>query len=214
MLPVWLGIVALLAVGGIGIGAGALWMQMETDAHLAWMETKLAAIVGPSRAERDARDAETTRRVRALEERQDALRSSLARRLENQNERLDQDIEDLQSALVEVHAHLEAVQNQLAAYSKRPDTAGRRLATGPGAVPKKGDWVVNLISFQTQAKADKWRARLRAEGIPATVQTVVRKGQTWYRLLVGGFADFAQAQAYVEEIRSKPDLSSPWIGRN
>jgi hypothetical protein len=186
------------------------------------MEAKLAAAVGSSGAERDARDAETARRVRALEERQDEVRSSLARRLESQNERLDQDLGGLQSALVEVHGHLEAVQNQLTDNIRRPDTSGQRLgrtstvsaATGPGAAPKKGDWVVNLISFQTQAKADKWLARLRDDGIAATGQTVVRKGQTWYRLLVGGFADFAQAHAYLEEIRSKPDLSSAWIGRN
>ena len=70
------------------------------------------------------------------------------------------------------------------------------------------------MSFRRQATADKKLAQLRDDGIPATVRTIVHKGQTWYRLLVGGFADFAQAKAFAEKIRAKPGLSSAWIGRS
>lgn len=76
------------------------------------------------------------------------------------------------------------------------------------------DWAVNLISFRTRAKADEWVARLLDDDIQATVQVADRKGQTWYRLMVDGFDNFAQAKAFAKKIRSEPDLSSAWVGRN
>lgn len=231
--PVWLGIVALLATIAIGIGAGGIWLQRDADARLAQMEANLSAAAPPSGVEWDAREAENAERLRALEQRlegeitglhgaQDDLHSSLVQRLGSQNERLDQYLRTLQSGLVELHEKLEAVQNQLADTRKRLDTADSQQAktsSAPAAASseparKEGNWAVNLMSFRRQATADKKLAQLRDDGIPATVRTIVHKGQTWYRLLVGGFADFAQAKAFAEKIRAKPGLSSAWIGRS
>ena len=220
--PVWLGVAAFLAIVGIGIGSAAIWLQMETDAHLAWMETKLAASAAPSRVEREASDERLQLLEQRLQEEVAGMRSLLEQRLGNQNERLHQDLDGLQSAMREVHGHLEAVQTQLADMEKRGNrprqqtvkTSGARPVVRSGAARKAGDWVVNLISFRTRAKANKWVARLRDDDIQASVQVADHKGQTWYRLRVDGFSNFAQAKAFATEVRSEPDLSSAWVGRH
>ncbi len=94
-----------------------------------------------------------------------------------------------------------------------------KTTSKPAARPKPKSssspgWSVNLQSFQNKGKAEQVRKRLNADGIPAEVSSTSSKGKTWYRVKVSGFPGFDQAKAYADEIRSKPGLSSAWIGRD
>ncbi len=98
-------------------------------------------------------------------------------------------------------------QTHAAAKTAPKPEAKSKPTTGHG-------WSVNLQSFQHASKAEAARKCLNADGIPAEVSETSSKGKTWYRVKVSGFAAFDQAKAYAEGIRSKPGLSSAWIGRD
>ncbi len=221
----WLVVLGLLAVLGFGTGAVGIWLQLDTDTHLAWMEKRLAEVSG---AERDSREAAKAERLRALESEiaalqavQDKFGPTLVQRLVQENERLRRDLARLESTLAELYGGLETVQVKLAEIERRPNGVQRSTdaatATPAGnsvASPQKGGWAVNLMSFRRQSVAEKEAARLRDDGIPVTLQSVERKGRTWYRLRVVGFADVAQAKAFAKKIRTRRELSSAWVGRN
>ena len=221
----WLGALGLLAIIGIVTGFVGIWLQSDTDTELARMETRLAEVSGPRHDARDAADAERLRMLEAevarLRSLQEEFRGTLVQRLIDENERLNQDLERLEATLTELQGGLESAQVRLADAEKHPKGAQRPARTvtpapaaGSGAVAEKGGWTVNLMSFRRRAVAEKEIARLRGDGIPATLKSIERKGQTWYRLQVSGFADVAQAKAYAKKIRARRDLSSAWVGRD
>ncbi len=220
----WLGALGLLAIIGIVTGVVGIWLQSDTDTELARMETRLAEVSGPRRDARDAANAERLRMLEAevarLRSLQEEFRGTLVQRLIHENERLGQDLERLEATLTELQGGLESAQVRLSDAEKRPkgvqrpaETVTPAPAAGSGAVAEKGAWTVNLMSFRRQAVAEKEIARLRDDGIPATLKSIEREGQTWYRLQVSGFADVLQAKAYAKKIRARRDLSSAWVGR-
>jgi cell division septation protein DedD len=79
-------------------------------------------------------------------------------------------------------------------------------STGPS-------WSVNLLAFQKRERAESELRRLRSKDIDAQIRSVDVNGTNWYRILVGGFTNFAQAKSYAEEVRTEPGLAAAWIGR-
>ncbi len=109
------------------------------------------------------------------------------------------------------------ITQQGARLVEKQTQAAAKTAPKPEAKPKPTTdhgWSVNLQSFQQANKAEAARKRLNADDIPAEVSETSSKGKTWYRVKVSGFARFDQAKAYAKGIRSKPGLSSAWIGRD
>jgi cell division septation protein DedD len=103
-----------------------------------------------------------------------------------------------------------------------PDDAGVEAAADPEApappspppaAAEGPGWVVNLLAFQRQDKAEQEAARLRSEGVPARVQTVTSRGSTWHRLVVR-FEDYGAAKGFAEGIRSRRGMEGAWISRS
>ena len=131
----------------------------------------------------------------------DASLSGLNKRFEKLN---DQDMQ--------MGAAIESLQNKVAALEK-----GKHAATAKSNVKKQPvvqeNWAVNLVAYKQD-----WYAKRKAEefgdkGVPAIVNKVVSKGETWYRLVVDGFKSQYEAAAYAARIKKTLNLDSVWVAK-
>ncbi|CAK0781364.1 hypothetical protein CCP4SC76_7860002 [Gammaproteobacteria bacterium] len=76
-----------------------------------------------------------------------------------------------------------------------------------------GAWVVNILSVDSAADADREQRHLGSLGVETEVEKVNLKGKTWFRIRSTGFADANAARRYAAELRDKHGVKGPWVGR-
>ena len=72
-------------------------------------------------------------------------------------------------------------------------------------------WSVNLAALSNKYKVDEIVNQLNADGIKPTVDEVTVNGQLIYRISVGGFAKFVQAELFVEIAEEEYGMKGGWI---
>ena len=83
----------------------------------------------------------------------------------------------------------------------------------PGLLSGHEGFTVHLGSFVDQANAEKYRAKLVANGEPATISEINLGGRHWYRVLSGRFETRTAADAHGRNLRRRglADESRPFI---
>ncbi|MFV1972850.1 MAG: SPOR domain-containing protein [Thiohalobacterales bacterium] len=131
-------------------------------------------------------------------------------------------------------AHLQNVEQRLAASDERMDTLSTMLdtiaANEPAGVPVadqpvprtaapadeipepvKGNWVINIASYANENIARRKLAQMQQQGVDVELVTAEVNGKTIYRARVFGFASRREASAASTEIKSKLGLEEIWI---
>lgn len=238
---VWSGLVALLALTGIGIGGVALWQQSQLPGTEPAIASDPADGVQFTALEQRLSKLEAqpnTATTPPVSDIDSQSVSVLEQRMTEELERLGGEIADLRNTLAQTDgndagesAALDRLGSQITSLTERLDNMDDRLRGAESAAKKaaakparpksaaktpggKGVWTVNLLSFQRIEKAEQEMARLRGDGLEAQIRTVTSKGKTWHRVVVSGFKNVGDAKAYAQDVRKKPGLSSAWIGRN
>lgn len=74
-------------------------------------------------------------------------------------------------------------------------TPAATATTTPAASPAAGKYMLQAGSFRTREEADRRRASLVLSGLNVSIQDVkVASGETWFRVMVGPFADESSMQ--------------------
>jgi len=253
----WNGLVALLAVLGLGVGGFAMWQGSTVDERIATLGNRVANVqpAAPAPAalvdngeiiELRERLGDLSRENRQLRSELAALRTDLQQRMASQEQQWSSTLKGLQASLGGLESELQSislsegtptpppvmepapvvepspappeppVQEKTAeaeAAPPAPETEAEP-ASEPESKPKKASgWVVNLLSFPSQDKAETAQRRLQGISVPAEIAPADVQGKTWYRVQVSGFADQGEALAFAKSVRKKPGLSSAWVGK-
>ena len=83
------------------------------------------------------------------------------------------------------------------------------LTAGTGVI-SDGPWTVALNAFRRKERANRSVTEFRAAGIPAEVILVGVKGEQWHRLIVPGFADRSEAEAFAQRVRALTGVVGAW----
>lgn len=95
-----------------------------------------------------------------------------------------------------------------AAEPARGDLPSAPEGAGAGAAPTSG-WAVQIAALESQAEADALVERLVAEGFAAYRVEALVRGETWYRVRVGGYETREEAetgQGELERSLGRSDL--------
>ncbi len=88
------------------------------------------------------------------------------------------------------------------------------VASGPAPTPPTGGaWALSLQSTHNPGYAGAAASKLHDEGIGAVVKEVEVHGDTWYRVVVEGFASHAEAMVYATQIRDRSAAAQAWAFR-
>jgi cell division protein FtsN len=66
-------------------------------------------------------------------------------------------------------------------------------------------------SFSKSENAEKLKAKLEGEGLPAEVVSVTLNNQPWWRVMSGVFEDQESAEAYSRELQQKNLVDRPYV---
>ena len=72
-------------------------------------------------------------------------------------------------------------------------------------------WKVNLAALSNKRKVDEIVNRLNADGLKPSIDEVTVNGNLIYRLSVGGFSEFKQAELFVIIAEDKYGMKGGWI---
>jgi len=151
-------------------------------------------------------------------QRLDTRLAALEQRSSQQNEALNRQVAQLQQQLSALNSQLAKQANKQA--NKQPSvrpaattrkTPAHRPATARPVSRQQTGWVVNLASVESKRAASKSLSRYKARGIPAEIHAATVKGQTWYRLRIGGFASKQEAAAQKRYLAQKFGIKDAWI---
>jgi hypothetical protein len=95
-----------------------------------------------------------------------------------------------------------------AAVASEPAPASPVPAAAAAAAP--GAWTVCVWSSQDDTSADAVSSRLTSIGVPAQIVPVEIKGDIWYRVTAGSFADRGGAARYAQGRLVKMGYSKAW----
>jgi len=125
---------------------------------------------------------------------------------------LKQRFDKLNNQDMQMGAAIESLQSKVAALEK-----GKRSATAKPAVTKKPvvkeNWAVNLVAYKQDWYAKRKAEEFAGKGVPAKVNKVLTKGETWYRLAVDGFSSQYEAAAYAARVKKTLNLDSVWVAK-
>lgn len=80
-------------------------------------------------------------------------------------------------------------------------------------VAASGTWILNVVSFPEQAKAEQQQRRLRDNGYAAVITSAEVKRATWYRVQLPGMASVEQARAVASELETRLGYKGAWVIR-
>jgi cell division septation protein DedD len=244
----WNGLLALLAILGLGAGGGALWQGAAVDQRLTELESLAPAAPGtPARPAQDNGYAELSTQIEGLTRENRELRNELAKLRDEMQQRLNTQERQFAGTLQEIQSGLGGLGDKLRdlrpaqaatpapaveaeppraiaaadapapaeeTLPEPPRSKATKAPTGEAQTPPvKRGWVVNLLSLPNRSKAESALERLKGIDLPVSIVPADVKGNTWYRLQVGGFATQAKAQAFAKSVRAKSGLSATWVGR-
>lgn len=114
------------------------------------------------------------------------------------------------------HAGDAATPTTVAAAGSPPSTALPRLqvaTTKPEAPkpPAKRGFTVEASPTRDRAAADALLASLRGKGYQATMVSVRRDGDTWYRLRIGRYSTSEQASDVMRKLRERDGVSHAFV---
>ncbi|MDR1165956.1 MAG: SPOR domain-containing protein [Deltaproteobacteria bacterium] len=66
-------------------------------------------------------------------------------------------------------------------------------------------------SFTTETNANAFRDKLLAAGLPAEIIPFHKQNQTWYRVRSGRFAEKAEAEDYIRDLKRKNLVDSTYV---
>jgi cell division septation protein DedD len=103
--------------------------------------------------------------------------------------------------------------------SARPSPSPTRRETGPtpttAAAPVEewadAGWTVQAYATTNSDQAIELTLRLRSKGFDAYTVQVPLRGETWYRVRVGHFANREEASALVERLKREQRLSGAYV---
>lgn len=82
------------------------------------------------------------------------------------------------------------------------------------ATPKPaGDWVVYVSSHASSSTAKAELQKLQKAGINAEVRSAEVRGNTWHRVVVGGFTSKSDASSYLSKIKREQGIQGAWVGK-
>ncbi|MFA6617703.1 MAG: SPOR domain-containing protein [Candidatus Neomarinimicrobiota bacterium] len=73
-------------------------------------------------------------------------------------------------------------------------------------------YTLQIASSRNQANANELLNRLKKDGYDAFIQTAVVKGDTYYRIRIGHFETYKQANSYKQHLINTSDYE-PWVDR-
>ena len=107
------------------------------------------------------------------------------------------------------------VQGKAVSQAKTEDTGKKEtIALEPSGqkVEQKVVYSIQVGSHQNKEYADSDADRLKQMGFKSYVQTVIYKGETWYRVKVGDFSSRGEAETKQSELREKaPELNASLV---
>ena len=83
-------------------------------------------------------------------------------------------------------------------------------AVPPSTTQAERTYTIQAASFRTIEDADRLRADLLLQNLPATTQPRQVSGSTWYRVVVGPFAKQVEANRAMTQLRSQ-GLTAIWL---
>jgi hypothetical protein len=83
------------------------------------------------------------------------------------------------------------------------------LQTGTGVITD-GSWNVVLASFRSRDKADEAVIAFNDAGVPVEIIPVPATDTIWHRLVVSGFADLAEADAFAKRAGDLLGIMDAW----
>lgn len=126
---------------------------------------------------------------------------------------LGKQLDKLNDQDMQMGAVLESLQTKVAALEKGKTSA----ATKPSVKKKpviQENWAVNLVAYKQDWYAKRKAEEFVSKGVPAHVNKVISKGETWYRLVVDGFKSQYEAAAYAARVKKTLNLDSVWVAKN
>ena len=76
------------------------------------------------------------------------------------------------------------------------------------------NWTVFGSSHGNRAAAETEQAQLLKKSLTTEIQQAEVKGKTWYRLVLGNFADKAAALAFIDELKNNFGITDTWMQHN
>lgn len=183
-LLVWLTIVVLII---------SLWMLFDARSQISRLDENLRRLeISLKWLEDDQRNHNTQTR-KELNHYQAQL-NDLHRRLEHGGNNTGKSSEELEDRLT-------ALENSLSKPSNKP-----------GINTLKGKWVINIKSSDGPSESvQSVLARLKKDGIPASMTTVSIGDKAWHRVFIAGFGTYEDAKHYAEDVLAKYKLNKYWI---
>lgn len=77
-----------------------------------------------------------------------------------------------------------------------------------------GNWTVFGSSHGNRDAAEAEQAQLQKKSLSTEIQQAEVKGKTWYRLVLGNFADKAAALAFIDELKNNFGITDTWMQHN
>ncbi len=199
----------LVSLPALLIAAAGLFLAWSQGVQVAEMEQRLAeSRPSASSPAQDPRVGPALDEIAALQ----ARIGELALLIEGPMSHLSESNDQALAAIDERLTKLEAGLQEAASAPAAPVAATSPAASSdkPAASKAVGSWVVNLISVSTQQQADLEYARLKAMGYDTVITRAKVGGQTWFRLQIPGFPDYATAKSYADKARKK-GLNNAWV---
>jgi hypothetical protein len=144
---------------------------------------------------------------------------------------LKKSITENREAILTINSRLETIQNGVTAagnkiavldrqFRKLPETVfhpdtmeiSRENRGSSRHIPKT--WSVNFASFKNKGYALQKAEAFSKQGFPVETLEIQIRGETWYRLYVGGFSSKEEAVTYAARVEQVLNLGSVWLGRN
>lgn len=96
--------------------------------------------------------------------------------------------------------------------AKAETTTVPTTTTAPKAITGT-NYVVSVASFKERSKAEPLRAKLANGGHMAYISKTFVKGTTWYRVRVGFFAGFSEANKVKASIAKSYSATGAWVDK-
>lgn len=97
-------------------------------------------------------------------------------------------------------------EEELAEYVPQTELVRAQAALTPG-----GKFKLGLSSHGDRAAADKDLKALALQGYAAAIESSDIQGKAWHRVVLPGFASYADAKTYVALMKQRLGYTSPWV---
>jgi len=93
-------------------------------------------------------------------------------------------------------------------------TTTAEVNTAVNAEPRSGTWFVNIASYSRRDTAEDWANKVRKDGNSVSLQEVVIKDRTLYRVRAEGFNSKSEAQEAAGQFQTAYKTGPLWVGMN